>query len=88
MLVPVVSISVTGRPVSASEALSIGLANRVVPKGQAVTAAQELAAQIADLYAAVITTHHVPPYPLTRANAFVWSFQPTAVHEAGPHVSV
>jgi len=36
----------TGRPVSASEALSMGLANRVVPKGQALDAALELAAQL------------------------------------------
>ncbi|KAJ3496149.1 hypothetical protein NLG97_g2873 [Lecanicillium saksenae] len=33
----------TGRPVDAQEALSFGLANRVVPKGQAVEAARELA---------------------------------------------
>jgi enoyl-CoA hydratase len=37
----------TGRPVQADEALAIGLANRVVPPGQAVPAALELAAQIA-----------------------------------------
>jgi enoyl-CoA hydratase len=37
----------TGRPVAADEALSLGLANRVVPAGQALAAAQELAAQIA-----------------------------------------
>ncbi|KAM3508215.1 hypothetical protein MY11210_006815 [Beauveria gryllotalpidicola] len=33
----------TGRPVDAQEALSFGLANRLVPKGQAVEAARELA---------------------------------------------
>jgi enoyl-CoA hydratase len=37
----------TGRPVAAAEAASIGLANRVVPAGQALAAAQELAAQLA-----------------------------------------
>lgn len=37
----------TGRPVAADEALSFGLANRVVPAGEAVTAAHELAAEIA-----------------------------------------
>lgn len=37
----------TGRPVDAQEALAIGLANRVVPRGHAIAAAQELAAQIA-----------------------------------------
>jgi len=37
----------TGRPVLADEALQIGLANRKVPAGQALAAAQELGAQIA-----------------------------------------
>jgi enoyl-CoA hydratase len=37
----------TGRPVDADEALAMGLANRVVPAGTALTAAQELAAQLA-----------------------------------------
>lgn len=37
----------TGRPVGAAEALAIGLANRVVPKGEALAAAQKLAAEIA-----------------------------------------
>ena len=37
----------TGRPVAANEALSFGLANRVVPAGEAVVAAQTLAAEIA-----------------------------------------
>ena len=36
----------TGRPVDAHEALAIGLANRLVPKGQALAAALELAAQL------------------------------------------
>jgi enoyl-CoA hydratase len=36
----------TGRPVDAEEALQIGLANRVVPKGQSRQAAEELARQI------------------------------------------
>lgn len=39
----------TGRPVGASEALSMGLANRVVPPGKALVAAQELAAELARL---------------------------------------
>src|SRR5437879_6161300 len=38
----------TGRPVDAGEALAFGLANRVVPAGQALAAAQELAAQLAN----------------------------------------
>jgi enoyl-CoA hydratase len=37
----------TGRPVGAEEALRIGLADRVVPAGQARTAAEALAAEIA-----------------------------------------
>jgi enoyl-CoA hydratase len=39
----------TGRPVDAAEAAAIGLANRVVPAGQARAAAQELAVQLASL---------------------------------------
>jgi enoyl-CoA hydratase len=39
----------TGRAVTAQEALSFGLVNRVVPKGEALGAAQELAAQLAEL---------------------------------------
>jgi len=39
----------TGRAVDAEEALAIGLANRVVPKGQARQAAEELAAELAQL---------------------------------------
>jgi enoyl-CoA hydratase len=37
----------TGRPVDAAEAHAIGLANRVVPKGQARRQAEQLAAEIA-----------------------------------------
>lgn len=37
----------TGRPVDAAEALAIGLANRVVPQGEALGAAQELARRLA-----------------------------------------
>ena len=39
----------TGRAVDADEALAIGLANRVVPTGQARQAAEELAAELAAL---------------------------------------
>ena len=38
----------TGRPVAADEALQFGLANRLVPAGQALSAACELALQIAE----------------------------------------
>jgi enoyl-CoA hydratase len=37
----------TGRPVGAEEALSMGLANRVVPRGTARQEAEKMAAQIA-----------------------------------------
>ena len=40
---------VTGRAVRADEALAMGLANRVVPKGQARSAAEDLAREIAAL---------------------------------------
>lgn len=36
----------TGRPVEAQEAYSIGLANRLAPKGEALSVALELAAQL------------------------------------------
>jgi enoyl-CoA hydratase len=39
----------TGRGVVADEAVAMGLANRVVPKGQARQAAEELAAELAAL---------------------------------------
>lgn len=39
----------TGRAVGADEALAIGLANRVVPKGQARESAEQLAAELARL---------------------------------------
>lgn len=39
----------TGRAVAAAEALAMGLVNRVVPKGQALAAARELAHQLAAL---------------------------------------
>jgi enoyl-CoA hydratase len=38
----------TGRPVSAEEALSFGLANRVVPKGKAREEAEKMAAQLSE----------------------------------------
>jgi enoyl-CoA hydratase len=39
----------TGRPVAAEEALAMGLVNQVLPPGQALAAAQDLAARIAAL---------------------------------------
>lgn len=39
----------TGRPVDAAEAKQIGLANRLVPAGEALNTAQRLAAELAKL---------------------------------------
>ncbi len=58
----------TGRPVAADEALALGLANRVVPAGEALTAARDLAAQIAAFpqrcmrndRASTLTQHSLP----------------------------
>jgi enoyl-CoA hydratase len=52
----------TGRPVDAEEALSIGLANRLVPEGQARAEAERLAAAIARFPALCLRTD--------RASAF------------------
>lgn len=45
---PALDMMLTGRPVSAQEALSMGLVTRVVPDGTTRAAAEELAQQIAD----------------------------------------
>ena len=52
----------TGRPVPAREALEMGLVNRVVPAGRALSAAQELARQIA--------AHPEPALLCDRASAY------------------
>ncbi|MBK8376279.1 crotonase/enoyl-CoA hydratase family protein [Sphingorhabdus sp.] len=52
----------TGRPVAADEALSIGLANRIVPAGEAVVAAQTLAAEIAHFPALCMKTDRMSAY--------------------------
>ena len=62
----------TGRPVGAREALAIGLANRIVPAGEARAAAQALAAEIARFPALCMRTDRVSAYagwdaPLGRA---------------------
>jgi enoyl-CoA hydratase len=46
-LSPAMDMILTGRPVGAEEAARLGLANRVVPPGQARRQAEELAAEIA-----------------------------------------
>ena len=52
----------TGRPVGAEEALAIGLANRVVPEGQAGSAAQALAAEIARFPSLCMRTDRASAY--------------------------
>lgn len=52
----------TGRAVDASEALSMGLANRVVPKGQARAAAEALAREIAALPQTCMRTDRLSTY--------------------------
>jgi enoyl-CoA hydratase len=52
----------TGRPVGAEEALAIGLANRLVPDGGALAAAQALAAEIARFPALCTLTDRASAY--------------------------
>ena len=52
----------TGRPVGAEEALAIGLANRIVPEGQAREAAETLAAEIARFPALCMRTDRGSAY--------------------------
>lgn len=52
----------TGRAVTASEALTFGLVNRVVPRGQALAAAQALAAQLAELPQAALRADRMSAY--------------------------
>lgn len=52
----------TGRPVHADEALAIGLVNRVVPRGEARVAAQQLAHQLAALPQAALRADRMSAY--------------------------
>ncbi|HEU0033330.1 MAG TPA: crotonase/enoyl-CoA hydratase family protein [Kofleriaceae bacterium] len=52
----------TGRAVRADEALAIGLANRVVPKGEALAAAKQLAHQLAELPQAALRADRTSAY--------------------------
>jgi enoyl-CoA hydratase len=52
----------TGRPVQADEALSMGLVNRVVPKGKSREVAESLAAQIADFPQACMKADRLSAY--------------------------
>ena len=51
----------TGRPVGAEEALAFGLANRVVPEGEARAEAERLAAEIARFPALCMRTDRLAP---------------------------
>jgi enoyl-CoA hydratase len=81
----------TGRPVSADEALSFGLANRVVPSGQALAAAVELATALAALPQACLRADRaslLAAWDGTEAEALAAEFErgvPTLLH-AGEHV--
>lgn len=52
----------TGRPVSAGEALAIGLANRVVPDGAARSSAEELALELAEFPQATMRADRLSVY--------------------------
>jgi enoyl-CoA hydratase len=52
----------TGRPVSAQEAATMGLVNRVVPKGSALEAARELAISIAEFPQQCMLTDRASAY--------------------------
>ena len=52
----------TGRPVRADEALAIGLVNRVVPRGEALAQAQQLAHQLAALPQAAMRGDRMSAY--------------------------
>jgi enoyl-CoA hydratase len=53
---------ITGRPVTAREALSIGLANRVVPKGTSREAAEKLALEISSFPQACMNADRMSAY--------------------------
>jgi enoyl-CoA hydratase len=52
----------TGRPVRADEALAMGLVNRVVPRGEALAAAQRLARELAALPQAAMRADRMSAY--------------------------
>ena len=79
----------TGRPVAAAEALAFGLANRVVPAGEARAAAEALAAEIARFPQITMRADRRSTYtslhlPLAEAlsNEFTIGFEALASGEA------
>jgi enoyl-CoA hydratase len=68
----------TGRPVAAAEALGMGLVNRVVPPGQALAAARELAAELAALPQACLRSDRMSALEaagMTEADAMASEFR-------------
>jgi enoyl-CoA hydratase len=53
---------ITGRPITAQEALAMGLANRVVPKGKAREAAEKLALEISSFPQACMNADRMSAY--------------------------
>ncbi|MBO0335073.1 crotonase/enoyl-CoA hydratase family protein [Sneathiella sp. CAU 1612] len=73
----------TGKPVSADQALSIGLATRVVPTGTARTAAEELALQIANFPQIAMLSDRESIYMQEgKTDADAIHFEMTAAEEA------
>jgi enoyl-CoA hydratase len=68
----------TGRPVAAADALGMGLVNRVVPPGQALAAARELAAELAALPQACLRSDRMSALEaagMTEADAMASEFR-------------
>ncbi len=67
----------TGRPIEAAEAQAMGLADRVVPKGQALIAARELALSLTRFPQGCLRADHLsartPPADLARALRREWA---------------
>lgn len=75
----------TGRAVDASEALAMGLANRVVPTGEARDAAEELAHQIASFPQACMRVDRTSAYAaLGDHTAPITDVMRDELHRAGP----
>jgi enoyl-CoA hydratase len=77
----------TGRPVAGPEAYAIGLANRLVPPGDSLAAARELAAEIARFPQATMRGDRASAYaqqglPLTEALANEFALGRTSLDEA------
>lgn len=68
----------TGRPVDAREALAMGLANRVVPRGQALAEAEKLALALAAFPQSCMRSDRASAYAqwgMSEANAIAHEFE-------------